>query len=253
MEIQLFLRDLLFINYAVEPERLRPFVPDDLVIDTLVSEAGKPVALVSAVAFRVTEVRSAVLPFPSLSFEQVNYRAYVRREGPAVYFFDMRINSRLITSMTSFLRMPVSFEEIEIATEPVLPSIGASEIELADEPPSPNSMRCRVASSGPRGLQASVVIGAHHEGAGPEGLAVPADYITERPIGYATVAGDSLYKITADHDPIDSLAARVESVKAPALSSLGILNLDETTRPHSVLYARAALFETKVPRPISEH
>lgn len=251
-QIRLSLRDLLFINYAVEPDRLRPFVPDDLELDTLVNTAGHPVALLSAVAFRVTDVSSGVLPLPSMSFDQINYRAYVRREGPAAYFFDMRINSRLVASMTSFLRMPVSYEEIEIVTEPVLPSIGTSETEFAHENPSPNSMRYSVVSSGPHKLEASVVIGSYQGSVGPAELALQPDYITERPIGYVRVAGDSLYKITADHEPLDALVARVESVQAPALSSLGILNLDETARPHSVLYVREAIFDTKIPRPVSQ-
>src|SRR5215210_5689520 len=130
-QIQLSLLDMLFINYAVEPDRLRPFVPAELTLDTFADGEGRPIGFVSAVAFRVADVRSGVLPLPSLSFEQINFRAYVvGNDGPAVYFFAMKINSRLVSSMTSFLKMPVSYDKIEIVTAPVLPSLAASNVEL---------------------------------------------------------------------------------------------------------------------------
>jgi uncharacterized protein YqjF (DUF2071 family) len=251
--IRLSLRDLLFINYSIDPERLRPFVPDQLQLDTLIDTAGRPISLLSVVAFRVTDVRTGALPLPGISFDQISYRAYVKPEESAAYFFETRINSRAVTSMTSLLRMPVSYEQIEIVIEPVLPSIGTSEVELSHENPSPGSLRYSVVSFGPDGIEASVRIGGHHSSAGPTELAVPPDYITERPVGYVTVAGGSLYKITADHEPLDALVAHVESVRVPILSSVGIMNLDETSHPHSVLYVREAQFETRVPRPVPEH
>jgi hypothetical protein len=164
----------------------------------------------------------------------------------------MKINSRLVSSMTSFLKMPVSYEKIEIVTAPVLPSLAGNNAELNEDNPAPHSMRYSLASSGPQGIEASVRIGGHQSSAGPARRAVPPDFITDRPVGFATVAGDSLYKITAVHEPLDALSAHVESVQAPMLSSLGIMNLDETSRPHSVLYVREALFKTKLPRPVSQ-
>src|SRR5215208_3089498 len=111
MQIQMLIRDLMLINYAVDPARLRPLVPERLELDLIAGANGEPLALLSAVSFHVAEVRSSLLPLPRMSFNQVNYRTYVNAgEGAAVYFFDIRVNSRLVTTTTSFLRLPISYE-----------------------------------------------------------------------------------------------------------------------------------------------
>jgi uncharacterized protein len=253
LQAHLLLRDLLFINYAVDPDRLRPFVPAELQLDTLIDGKGRPLAFVSAVPFHVADVRSGLLPLPRLSFEQINYRAYVHGDdGPGVYFFDMRVNSRLVTATTSFLRMPVDHQDISIITEPVSANVGTSDIEIGHENPAPHSMRYSVESPGPHGLEAEVTIGGPHASAGPLDQSVPPAFITDRPVGYTSVASGSLYKISVEHPPLDSLTAHVERVRAPALVTLGIMNLDETAKPHSALYVREALFKTQVPRPIPQ-
>lgn len=249
----LLIRDLVFINYTVDPAILRPFVPAELQLNTIVDERGRAVAFVSVVAFHVSDVRSGILPLPPLSFNQINYRAYVNDgEGPAVYFFEMRVNARVISAMTSFWKMPVNYEEINIATAPVSENINSNEIKSNDINLSPHALRYKVISSGPQALEASLTIGGHHEVAGPRGVAVPPGFITERPVGYVTAASDSLYKISVEHAPLNASAAHVESVSAPLLASLGIMNLDETARPHSALYAREALFKSRLPRPVAQ-
>src|ERR1051325_11263039 len=96
MQIQMLIRNLLFISYAVDPDRRRPLVPEGLQLDLIPGASGKPFALVSVVPFQVADVRSSLLPLPRLSFNQINYRTYVNAgEGRAVFFFDMRVNSRL--------------------------------------------------------------------------------------------------------------------------------------------------------------
>ena len=65
----------------------------------------------------MAEVRSSALLLPRLTFEQVNCRAYVRAgDVPAVCFLDMKVNSRVVTALTSFLSVPVHYEEIGIRT-----------------------------------------------------------------------------------------------------------------------------------------
>jgi hypothetical protein len=249
MHIQMLIRDMLFINYAVDPDRLRPLVPESLNLDLIAGPEGKPRALVSAVAFQVSEVRSSILPLPRLSFNQINYRAYVNAgEGAATYFFNMRVNSRLVTTTTSFLRLPISYEDIEIITAPAPDLAGASGVDVADYDPAPHTLRCAVTSSGPQALAADIRVGMRQENVGPGDQALTPDFITKRPVGYI-VAGDSLYKIQVEHPPVDAFASHVESLRVPAFVSMGLLNLDETMRPHSVLYAREILMNATVPSP----
>ncbi|HEX8091250.1 MAG TPA: DUF2071 domain-containing protein [Blastocatellia bacterium] len=249
MQIQMLIRDLMFINYVVDPDLLRPLVPEELRLDLITGADGAALALVSAVPFAVADVRSGLLPLPRLSFNQINYRTYVSAgEGAAVYFFDMRVNSRLVTTATSFLRLPISYEDIEIITAPTPDLSGASGVDESTYDPAQRTLRCAVTSSGPQSLAADITIGTRQESVGPGGRAVSPDFITERPVGYVAV-GDSLFKIEVQHPRMDALASHVESVRAPALVSMGLLNLDEAMRPHSVLYVREILMDTNVPSP----
>ncbi len=70
--------DLVFLNYAVEPESLRPFVPAGTALDSF---DGK--TYVSLVGFRFCETKlrgKVTVPFHS-EFEEANLRFYVRRES----------------------------------------------------------------------------------------------------------------------------------------------------------------------------
>ena len=248
-KIQMLIRDLMFINYALDPDRLRTLVPAELPLDLITGENGRPLALVSAVAFHVAEVRSSLLPLPRLSFNQINYRAYVNAgEGAGVYFFDVRVGSRLVTTTTSFLRLPISYEDIEVITAPAPDLTGASGVDDNTSDAAPRTLRCAVTSSGPQALAADVRVGDRQESVGPKDQAVSPDFITERPVGYIA-AGDSLFKAETEHPNMNAVSTHVESVQAPALVSLGLLNLDETMRPHSVLYVREILMDMSVPSP----
>ena len=237
IQVQLSLRNLLYINYSVPPERLRALVPDELELDVSTDASGREVAFVSAVSFHVAELRSTLLPLMRPSFDQINYRTYVNAgEGPAAYFFNMSVNSRMVLAGTIMLGMPVSYEEIELTSEPHS-TVADSELRV---------VRCAVNS---KGLEAAIEIGARHASIGPEDAAIPPDFITDRYIGYVKSAADGIMKITVEHQKLDSITAHVKSARAPMLESLGILNMDESMRPHSALYVRESVLKTFPPSP----
>ncbi|MBS1807220.1 MAG: DUF2071 domain-containing protein [Acidobacteria bacterium] len=71
-------KDLLMINYEVDPSILRPFVPHGTELDFW---QGK--ALVSMVGFMFLDTKLRGIPIPfHRHFEEVNLRFYVRRKGP---------------------------------------------------------------------------------------------------------------------------------------------------------------------------
>jgi hypothetical protein len=241
------MRDMLFINYAVSPDRLRPLVPKELQLDT-VTTGGHTVAFVSAVSFKNVDIRSSLIPVPGLSFEQINYRTYVNTgEGPAVYFFEMRVDSRMIAGASTIINLPVSYEAIEIITTPAHAEPGALDQEATR--PDSRIVRCEVRSSGPQGLTAEMSIDGRQEIIGPDNEAIPAEFITHRPVGYVSAAAGGILKIVVEHERLDALLARPASVRAPLFESLGILNMDESKRPHSALYVAAAVFRTNPPAP----
>jgi uncharacterized protein YqjF (DUF2071 family) len=115
--MQIVLRNLLFINYAVAPDRVRQLVPSQFDLDTRQDKLGNARAFVSAVPFEVAEIRSSALSMPGLRFNQINYRAYlVSPEGAAVYFLGLRVGSRMIAASASFLNLPVAYEAIGLST-----------------------------------------------------------------------------------------------------------------------------------------
>ncbi|MCC7055241.1 MAG: DUF2071 domain-containing protein [Gemmatimonadaceae bacterium] len=71
-------RDLLMVNYAVDPALLLPHVPRGTTLDPWRGDA-----LVSVVGFRFVDTRLLGVPVPfHRTFDEVNLRFYVRRETP---------------------------------------------------------------------------------------------------------------------------------------------------------------------------
>ena len=82
---------LLFMHWALEPELVRPLVPEGLTLDTFEGRAW-----VGVTPFTLWDVRlSFTPPAPWLSdFHELNVRTYVHREGtPGVWFFSLNTNS----------------------------------------------------------------------------------------------------------------------------------------------------------------
>ena len=227
-QFQIVMQDMLYITWEVEPEAVRNLVDQRLDLDTVPGSNGKAVALVSAVCFRVAEVRSSVLLLPSLSFEQINYRLYVKAgEIPAVSFLDIKVNSRMVTAITGFMSVPVHYEDIEIKT-----STGAA-----------GALTYMVKSAG---VRAEMTI--DNQGAS-DGRITP-DFLTDRFVGYVRV-GDSLFKIQVEQPGLQTTPGRIQEVAVPSLEKWGVLTPDQGARPYSALYVREALFAAGTPTRLS--
>jgi len=226
-QIQMVMRDMLFITWALPPEVVRKLVDERLELDTKTDSKGQVVAFVSAVCFHVTELRSGVLPLPSLSFQQVNYRAYVRAGAvPAVCFLEMKVNSRMVTTLTSFMSVPVYYEDIDITTSAA----------------GPGFMRYTVKSAG---LRAEVMVAQHDVETGLD-AEIPPQFITQRLVGYAG-AGNGMFRIDVEQPGLDAVSARVQNVQASSLERLGLLTPAQSARPDSALYVREGLFGADTP------
>jgi len=230
MQMQMVMRDMLFITWAVEPEVVRKLVDERLELDTKSYSNGRVVAFVSAVCFRVDEVRSRALPLPSLSFQQVNYRVYVRaREVPAVCFLEMKVNSRLVTALAGLMNVPVHFEDIDITTSPG----NTGSLQYAVKSP---------------GLRAAAMISQNDVETALDGNIEPR-FITHRLVGYVG-AGNGMFRINVEQPGLDAVPARVQSVQAPSLEQLGLLTPDQSAQSYSALYVREGLFAAD--RPVRE-
>lgn len=221
------MRDMLFVTWAVQPERARNLIGERLELDTRTDSTGREFAFASAVCFSVAEVRSSVLPIGRLSFEQVNYRIYVKAgEVPAVCFLDMKVNSRIVTTLMDFLRVPIHHEEIDIDAAGT--DAGAVHYTINSA-----GVRAEAITAEPLEESPSVVNLTH-------------GFITDRLVGYV-LAGDGMFKIEVEQPGLDSVSARIVTAEAPRLEQLGLLNAEESTRPHSALYVRDASFGANMP------
>lgn len=225
-QLQMTMRDMLFVTWAIEPDTARKLVDERLELDTKVIGDGKDAAFVSAVCFHVSDVRSSVMPVPRLSFAQMNYRLYVKAGGvPAVYFLEMKVNSRMVTALTSFLNVPIRYDDIDISTS----------TEHSGE------LKYDVQSGG---LSAAAFI-AQPRNEGPEDK-IPAEFFTQRLLGYMG-AGNGMFRISVQQPGLDAVPARPQIIQAASLEQLGLLAPQESGKPYSVLYVREALFEADTP------
>lgn len=225
--IQIIMRDMLFVTWAVEPARARKVIDQRLELDTRKDSTGREFAFASAVCFSIAEVRSTVRPIASLSFEQVNYRVYVKNnEVPAVCFLDMKVNSRMVTALTSFLGVPIQYDDIDITATGT--DAGGVHYNMASA-----DLRVEATTAGLRDELSPTVD-------------LTPGFITDRLTGYV-FAGESMFKIQVDQPGLDSVSARVVRAQAPRLEQLGLLSAEESTRPHSALYVREAWFGADIP------
>jgi len=228
-QLQMTMRDMLFITWAIEPELARNLVDGRLELDTRASGEGKEFAFVSAVCFHVLDVHSSVLPVPRLSFEQVNYRIYVKAgDVPAVFFLEMKVNSRMVTALTSFLSVPVHYDDIDIST-----SAGH-----------PQELKYEVKSGGFRAE--AVILAGNGSNVEKAEEKQTANFLTQRLVGYMG-AGNGMFRINVQQPGLDAVPARPQFINATSLEHLGLLRGEESNRPYSVLYVREALFEADTP------
>ncbi len=109
-------RDGLFVHWPVEPDRLRPHVPDRLTLET---RDGR--AWLSVLPFVLTNVGLRGTPSVTrLAFPEVDVRTYVRYRGdPGLYFFSIDVDSALVAATVGrTTRLPVHRARMRVgATE----------------------------------------------------------------------------------------------------------------------------------------
>lgn len=109
-------RDGLFVHWPVDPDRLRPHVPDRLTLET---RDGR--AWLSVLPFVLTKVGLRGTPsVMRLAFPELNVRTYVRYRGdPGLYFFNIDVDNALVAATVGrTTRLPVSRARMRVgATE----------------------------------------------------------------------------------------------------------------------------------------
>ncbi len=111
-------KQLLMLNYAVDPALLQPFVPAGTELDSF---EGRTYASLVGFQFKDTRVASFAIPFHR-SFEEVNLRFYVRRSGTRGVVFIRELVPKLAIAATARLFYGEKYSRVpmahRISTEP---------------------------------------------------------------------------------------------------------------------------------------
>ena len=137
-------RDLLFAHWPVDPDALRPSVPEALELDT---HGGA--AWLGVVPFRMEGVRHRLAPpIPGLSaFPELNLRTYVSVGGkPGVYFYSLDATNRLAIE-TARAVFGLNYLKARISCRRAGDGI-VYESERTDRRGPPATLRCRYRAEG---------------------------------------------------------------------------------------------------------
>ena len=108
-------RDGLFAHWPVDPDRLRPMIPEPLELETRDGDAW-----LGVVPFVLA--RAGIRGSPRLSrltFPELNVRTYVRYRGdPALFFFSVDVGSAMVaTALDRVTRLPVNHAKMHVSGE----------------------------------------------------------------------------------------------------------------------------------------
>jgi len=105
-------RDVGFMHWPVDPDRVAETLPPGVSVDTHDGDA-----YLGVVPFRMTDIRPRGSPV-GLSFCELNLRTYVRADGtPGVYFYNLDADDRYGVGIArQFFRLPYYRAEMQVAS-----------------------------------------------------------------------------------------------------------------------------------------
>jgi hypothetical protein len=232
-DVRASFQDFAVTSFAVEPAHLRARLPDDCVPEVVPLADGRERALVSAVSFRAHRFRLQGAPWLGAAFNQVNYRAYVRRRGtPAVWFFASAVSTPWHVGPRVLWQLPWAGALIDIAAE------------WRDEGCLRYALRQRSAA-GDAELSAT---GADREPDAPAGFVTHDDalrLLTDPLVGFYRRRDGSRVACRVWHPRLAARPARATTARFSLFEDLGLIDRDQA--PHSVLLQRSTEFLVRLP------
>lgn len=215
------IENLLVVTHAVPAERVRLHVPGGLELDLIKGPEDEDVALVSATCFLNTDFH---WPGTHSAFHQSTYVTYTRPNGEAGVYI-----------LANFLERGTPLLE-RLAVENSYPA--DFDVSLSYDPSSRSygTYYCEILSD-----HGDTIIQVRSAGGEPE-VSMPftspremAMFITHRLTACFPMAGGGLGIMSAEHEEMDPVGAELLAGQFDLWEKLGILRLEESELPYSVL------------------
>ncbi|MFC1914526.1 DUF2071 domain-containing protein [Chloroflexota bacterium] len=227
LHVEMTLRNVLYISYAVPAGKLRSLVPDILPLSTI----GDDIAFISIVVLQSTQVRLGLMPL-RFDYHQLNIRTYVVDPVSgkhAVYFLRSGVTSRFISLVTRMSGIPWQLVDLETEVNPQ------------------NGTDSYVASGNWEGrfiLKAQIYSDDPKETPFFENRDTAVDFLIRPLIGFV---GDNrrLGRFTIQHPEVEPQSYTLMGLDFPLFTSLGAV--DESSNPHSVFFLPKADFSIYLP------
>ena len=214
--------DFAITTWAVEPRRVRSYVPERFDLDSREIDS-EPFAFVSMVTYRYDRLRLHVAPFVRLSFAQTNYRVYVvdRASGQrCVWFLGFTIDARVLAPAAKLIGVPVTRGHTRIEA-----SLAASA-----EP------TYRVVTTAP-GHNAELTLAGRVTTtmAGFPDTETGVVSLSHESVGFYPRPRGGHRRVRVWHPPMCPISLAAVSARIQPLHETGIVPLHRQNEPHSVL------------------
>lgn len=228
LRVEMILRDVLYISYAVPKAKLLPLVPGSLELATVEGDT----AFISLVIFQSTRVRLRALPFMTFDYYQFNIRTYVIDPVSgrnAVYFLRSGVTSRLISLATRSIGIPWEFIDLKVST---VSSKGSKCLQVSGNWENKIYLEARAASEN---NQAPTLFGS---------TASAIDFLVRPLIGFVG-GGNRTRRFTIWHSEVQPEIWSLVTMECPVFQEIGAVS--DYVNTHSVFYLSSADFSVFLP------
>lgn len=223
MRLALAMDDFAIVTFAVTPSRVASLLPDGFSPLEFDLDDGRRSAFVSAVVFRVVGMGTAPRPMLPIRYTQINYRAYVRREGrECVWFFGSSVTSLSLALCARTFGLPWRFASIRLRSRWDGDSCTTYELDARGR-----WGEAQFACTGTN-LLAGRIDGFRDASQTRTTLTGPRE-------GYGRVETRRTVVLDVDHAPVYTLTGRAQVARFQTFEDLGLISRQD--HPHSVLLA----------------
>lgn len=222
---QIRLEHYVTVTHAIPPERMTPYLPEDLELDLLKGPEGENVALISVTCSLNRDLRWYPGEEAGLDFHHSTYRTYVRRgEEQAAYL------------LANYLEQGVSHGFGRLGIENTFDAEFDVFTSFESATLSYPRYYCEALSDGGDTIIEIESGGEEVQGLKPFGTGEEMTrFITHRPTTYFPMSGGLLGRMRVEHEEMHPVSGRLLAGQFDMWEELGVLRPEEFEQPYSVI------------------